>query len=112
MNHQLQQEMDPKTEKDISAISSIPYLSAVGSLSFAAIFTRLDIAFTVGYLAHFNSNPGPAYWVAVKHLFHYLKGTLDYKLVYTPDSLQQPFVCYSDADYGETRTMESLLVDM
>jgi hypothetical protein len=29
-----------------------------------------------------------------------LKGTLDYKLVYTPDSLQQPFVCYSDADYG------------
>jgi hypothetical protein len=36
----------------------------------------------------------------VKHLFHYLKGTLDYKIVYKPDLLQQPFVCYSDADYG------------
>jgi hypothetical protein len=97
---QLTKGMGPKTEEDISAMSSIPYLSDVGSLFFAAIFTRPDIAFAVGYLARFNSNPGPAHWVAVKHLFRYLKGTLDYKLVYTPDLLQQPFVCYSDADYG------------
>jgi hypothetical protein len=68
---QLTKEMGPKTEEDIFAMSSIPYLSAVGSLSFAAIFTHPDIAFAVGYLAHFNSNPGPAHWVAVKHLFRH-----------------------------------------
>jgi hypothetical protein len=98
---QLTKEMGPNTEEDISAMSSIPYLSAVGSLSFLAIFTCPDIAFAVGYLARFNSNPGPAHWVAVKHLLRYLKGTLDYKLVYQPDSLQQPFVCYG-GDNGKS----------
>jgi hypothetical protein len=81
-------------------MSFIPYLSAVGSLSFAAIFTCPDIAFAIGYLAHFNSNPCPSHWVAVKHLFCYLKGKLDYKLIYRTDPLLGPFACYSDVDYG------------
>ena len=96
----LTKDMGPKTEEEVAAMSSVPYLSAVGSLSFAALFTRPDIAFAVGYLACFNSNPGPAHWLAVKHLFRYMKGTLDYKLVYRPDPLQQSFLSYSDADFA------------
>ena len=58
----------------------------------------------VGVLARFSSNPGTAHWAAVKHLFRYLKGTLDYKLVYAPDPSSlfpsSLFVAYSDADHG------------
>jgi hypothetical protein len=66
--------------------------------------TRPDIAFTVGVLARFNSNPGPQHWAAVKHLFRYIKGTLDFKLTYGPtpssSSLTSLFTTYSDADHG------------
>ncbi|KAF7773598.1 hypothetical protein Agabi119p4_5765 [Agaricus bisporus var. burnettii] len=42
--------------------------------------TRPDIAYAVSYLGRFNSNPAPAHWLAVKHLFRYLIGTMHYKL--------------------------------
>jgi hypothetical protein len=48
-------------------MQNIPYLSAVGSLMYLAVTTRPDIAYSVGVLAHFNSNPGPSHWKAVKH---------------------------------------------
>jgi hypothetical protein len=55
----------------------------------------------VGVLARFSKNPGLAHWNAVKHLFRYLKGTLDYKLTYSPSpSPSQLFTTYSDADHG------------
>jgi hypothetical protein len=55
----------------------------------------------VGVLARFNTNPGKAHWAAVKHLFRYLKGTLDVKLTFSPDTTtSEIFVGYSDADHG------------
>ena len=66
-----------------------------------AVSTRPDIAYVVGVLARFSSNPGLAHWAAVKHLFCYLKGTLDYKLTYAPDpSSSSLFTAYSDADHA------------
>jgi len=80
---------------------SVPYLQAVGSLMYLAVSTRPDIAYSVGVLARFNQNPGPLHWKAVKHLFRYLKGTIDYKLTYSglyPSS--ELFTTYSDADHA------------
>jgi hypothetical protein len=58
----------------------------------------------VGVLSRFSSNPGPQHWAAVKHLFRYLKGTLDYRLTYSPDpSSTSLFTTYSDADHGGCR---------
>ena len=68
---------------------------------YLATSTRPDIAYTVSKLACFNSNPGKAHWAAVKHLFRYLKGTMDLKLTYGPDSSKPEMFCtYSDADFG------------
>ena len=79
----------------------IPYLATVGTLMYLATTTRPDIAYSVGVLARFNSNPGWAHWLVVKHLMHYIKGTLDYSLTYSPDpSSPEPFVTFSDADHG------------
>ena len=92
----------PKTEEDKAQMENIPYIKAVGSLMYLATMTRPDIVFTVGVLARFNSNPGPAHWKAVKHLFCYLKGTTDIRLEYGPDASIGPqmFITYSDANHG------------
>lgn len=80
---------------------SVPYLQAVGALMYLAVASRPDIAYAVGVLARFSKNPGLLHWKAVKHLFRYLKGTLDYKLTYTGmDSSPQLFTTYTDADHG------------
>jgi len=81
-------------------MKSIPYIHAVGSLMYLAVSTRPDISYAVGVLARFSSNPGEAHWKAVKHLFKYLKGTMNYKLTYSPTSGSELFVTYSDADHG------------
>ena len=91
----------PKTPEDKAEMEGIPYISAVGSLMYLVTMTHPDIAFAVGVLARFNSNPEQAHWKAVKHLFHYLKGTLDMKLEYGPDDSLGPemFATYSDANH-------------
>jgi len=82
-------------------MKSVPYLAAVGALMYLATTTRPDIAYTVGYLARFNSNPGLAHWQAVKHLLHYLKGTADFGITYAPDPhFSELFSTFSDVDHG------------
>ena len=68
---------------------------------YLAVATHPDIAYVVGVLAHFTSNPGKAHWQALKHLCRYLQGTKDMKLCYAPDpQSKELFVSYSDADLG------------
>lgn len=94
----------PANDEEKKAMSSVPYINAVGALMYLAIATRPDIAYTVSVLSRFNSNPGPEHWKAVKHLFGYLKGTMDYSLTYSPSPSPSPskerFEVYSDADHG------------
>jgi hypothetical protein len=92
--------MAPQNDEEVDYMKSVPYLSAVGSLMYLAITSRPDISYSVGVLARFNSNPGPLHWKAVKHLFRYLKGSMDQKLVYGPSDSSEPFMTYSDADHG------------
>jgi hypothetical protein len=87
--------MAPQNDEEVDYMKSVPYLSAVGSLMYLAITSRPDISYSVGVLARFNSNPGPLYWKAVKHLFRYLKGSMDQKLVYGPSDSSEPFMTYS-----------------
>lgn len=88
------------TDEERDYMTKVPYISAVGSLIYLAQCTRPDIAYAVGTLARHNSNPNPSHWKAVKHLFRYLKGSMDLELVYKPEELGEPFVTYSDANHG------------
>jgi hypothetical protein len=53
----------------------IPYS---GTLNYGAILTRVDIAYAVGQLSSFLTNPSPAHINAAKRVFRYLKGTINY----------------------------------
>ena len=58
-------------------MSRVPYASAIGSLMYAIVCTRLDIAHAVGVLSRFMSKPRKEHWIAVKWVFKYLCGTSD-----------------------------------
>ena len=82
----------------------VPYMSAVGSLLYAAIGTRPDIAHAVNVASKFMKNPGQAHWMAVKRILRYIKGTVNKPLVFTAKGgmvKDQLNVCvYSDADWA------------
>ncbi|XP_025981715.1 uncharacterized protein [Glycine max] len=65
------------------AVSQLEYSRAIGSLMYAMISTRPDIAYGVAKLSRFTSNPSSHHWQAMNRVFKYLKGTIDYGLTYT-----------------------------
>jgi len=95
----LTKEDSAKTEKEKA---EIPYLEAVGALQYLSLHTRPDIAYAVGYLGRFNHCYGQSHWKAVKHVFRYLKGTLDYKLTYQGSLDPHIFTTYSDASHMDS----------
>ena len=52
------------------------YQSAIGSLMWPAVHTRPDIAYSVGVLSRYCSNPGPTHCNLVVQVFRYLSSTL------------------------------------
>jgi len=67
----------PSKQEEIARMRRVPYREAIGSLMYAAVSTRPDIAFAVSTLSQFLENPGEAHWEGVKRIFCYLLGTKD-----------------------------------
>jgi hypothetical protein len=84
----------PNTGKPVDQLE---YSKAIGSLMYAMISTRPDIAYAVGKLSRFTSNPSRHHWHAITRVFKYLKGTMNYGLSYMgfPSVLEG----YSDASW-------------
>ena len=80
-------------------VNPVNYQSMVGSLLYAAITTRPDIAQAVGAVSKFNSCPTEAHLTAVKQIFRYLKGTIDLCIKYER-SADNRLVGFSDADWA------------
>ena len=56
----------PKSDAEKAEMAKVPYSSAVGSIMYAMICTRPDIAYAVGMVSKYMSNPGKKHWEAVK----------------------------------------------
>ena len=93
---QLSQSQSPTKLIDIGKMKNVPYREAVGSLMYAAMGTRPDIAFATSTVAQFSQNPGWVHWEAVKRIFRYLLGTQKLELVYGGE--RRGLVGYVDAD--------------
>ncbi|WKA01364.1 hypothetical protein VitviT2T_019647 [Vitis vinifera] len=78
-------------------MTTIPYSSMVGSLMYAQVCTRPDIAFVVGILGKYLSNPGSQHWKATKKVLRYLQGTKDLMLTYRRTNILD-VVGFCDAD--------------
>ena len=53
-------------------MENIFYASVVGSLMYPQVCTRLYIAYVVGMLGRYLSNPRMIHWKAAKWVMHYL----------------------------------------
>ena len=60
----------------------VPCASVVGSLMYAMVCTRSDIAYVVGVLRRYISKPRMEHWTIVKRVFRYLRGNDSYRLCY------------------------------
>jgi hypothetical protein len=65
-----------------------------------------DIAFIIGQLSQFNSDPTETHWKAGKHLLCYLKDIKTAVIHYSNKRHKQLF-SYSDSDYAEDITRKS-----
>ncbi|KAK2578415.1 hypothetical protein KPH14_012187 [Odynerus spinipes] len=84
------------------------YLEAIGSLLYVSQVTRPDIAFIVNKLSSFCKEPKQQHWNAVKRVFRYLKGSVDFRLKYKRVS-DQKIIGYSDSDWAnDTRDRKSI----
>ncbi|RVW98226.1 Retrovirus-related Pol polyprotein from transposon TNT 1-94 [Vitis vinifera] len=84
----------PKNDLEREQMKNIQYASTVERLIYAQVCTKPDIAFVVGMLGRYQSNPGLDHWRAAKKVMRYLQGTKDYKQF--KDSISRPLSIYCD----------------
>ena len=89
----------PHSDIEKAQMKNVPYASALGSIMYAQVCTRPDIAFATGLLGRYQSNPGHDHWVASKKVMRYLKRTKDYMLIYKHVQDLQ-LVGYSDSNFA------------
>lgn len=77
------------------------YQKLIGCLEYAANATRPDITYSVHRLAQFSSNPDPNHYKAAKRILRYLKGTIDFCLVFHGGKTTQfELIGFTDADWA------------
>nr|GEU68454.1 hypothetical protein [Tanacetum cinerariifolium] len=81
----------------VKPVDQLKYSRAIGCLMYVMTNTTPDIAYDVGRLSRFTSNPSRQHWKAITRVFKYLRGTKDYGLSYVgyPSVLEG----YSDASW-------------
>lgn len=83
-----------------SSDDEFPYANAVGSIMYAMVSTRPDLAFGVGLVSRFMSNPSREHWQAVQWILRYLVGAQDVGLVFKKNTDKFRVKGYSDSDFG------------
>ncbi|KAL5538471.1 hypothetical protein UlMin_045758 [Ulmus minor] len=78
----------------------VSYSSLVDSLMYAQVCTRPNIAFVVGVLGKYLSNPGTSHWQTAKKVLRYLQGTKDHMLTYQWTN-NLDIVGFCDTDFGD-----------
>src|SRR5579871_2458577 len=97
----------PPTHTKTERALVIKYQRKTGSLLYAAITTRPDIAFAVSRLARFNQNPSVEHQQAADRVIQYLYHTKGRAIAYggvtkgRGDNGARAFVCASDASFAD-----------
>ena len=91
-----------KSKEPVALNTKTYYQQIIGTLIYAAIGTRHNIAFVAMRLSRFNNNPTQEHIKYAKYVLQYLKGTKELKIKYDGAS-DAGLIRYSDSDWGENR---------
>jgi hypothetical protein len=102
----------PKTEAEMRrARDNFPYQSLIGTLMYAMLGTRPDIAYAVGALSKFCSNFGEVHYKQGMHVLRYLGGTKHYGIKFDGTlghDMSSIILGYTDSDWaGDLDTRRS-----
>ena len=67
---------------DRDCIDKQRYQALIGDLTYAVTATRPDIAQALNSASQSSSNPGSEHWKSVKRILRYIKGTVDWGIVF------------------------------
>ncbi|RVW75186.1 Retrovirus-related Pol polyprotein from transposon TNT 1-94 [Vitis vinifera] len=105
----------PKNELEKKDMERFPYASAIGSLMYAQVCTCPDIAYIVGMLGRYLSNPGMDHWKKAKrvmrrrstsgYIFMLAGGAISWKSVkqtlIASSTMEAEFIaCYEASNHG------------
>ncbi|GKF52327.1 hypothetical protein Tco_0148794 [Tanacetum coccineum] len=88
------EKLKPNTGKPVDQLE---YSRAIGCLMYAMTSTRPDIAYAVGRLSRFTSNPSRQHWQAITRVFKYLKEASKKQTCITGSTMESEFVTLADA---------------
>ena len=91
----------PKSDNEIEGMASVPYVNAIGCLMYAMVCTRPDLAHVVSQVRKFMSKPSKQHWEAIKWIFRYLRGTMEYGLIFSSKKSDPLVMGYMDSDYAD-----------
>lgn len=80
-----------------SLVDPTNFKSIIGGLRYL-VHTRPDLAYSVGVVSRFMEKPTVMHLNAAKRILRYVKGTMDYGLIYTKDEENNVVIGYSDSD--------------
>lgn len=78
---------DPLSVDEVNFMKGKPFRQILGCLLWGASSSRPDISFACSALGSIQLNPGPEHWELLMGVCRYIKGTIDYGLLYRPPSL-------------------------
>ena len=97
----LSKQQEPSGDADIEYMKNVPYSSVVGSIMYAMVCTRPDIAYSVGLVSRFIGNPGKTHWNAAKWTLRYLKGASESGILFGGnDGITSKIISYVDSDFA------------
>jgi hypothetical protein len=82
---------------DSKTVDPTVYRQLIGSFMYL-VNTWLDISFAVKSLSQFMVDPRRVHWIVAKHVLHYLRGTVEYGLLYECSGGVR-LVGFTDADW-------------
>ena len=97
----LSNEQRPTNDEEREEMKLIPYANIVGSIMYAMISTRPDVAHAISVTSRFMANHGRHHWQALKWTLRYLKGAGDFGILYKDEKSDgDPLVGFCDSDFA------------
>ena len=101
----------PTTPQEREHMSLILYASIVGSIMCTMTCTWSDVAFSLGVVSRYHSDPDENHWKVVKTILNYLWNTKDQWLIYGESDLK--FMRFTDfnfqSDHDDSKSMSEYI---